>query len=55
MCGDKTDEKRAVVENLWMTGANPVDNLTTQLFLSAETTGTSRRTHVDAAFVISFA
>ena len=55
MTGVNADEKRTAVENLWMTGANPVDNLTTHFFLFVETAGTSLHTPVDVPFVISFA
>jgi hypothetical protein len=43
------------VENLWMTGAKPVDILTTRIFLSIEWARTPPRAHVDAPFVITFA
>jgi hypothetical protein len=43
------------VENLWMTGAKPVDNLTTPIFLFAESARTAARGAVDAPFVITFA
>jgi hypothetical protein len=43
------------VENLWMTGANPVENLTTQNFLSLEWARSLSGRHVDAPFVLPFA
>ena len=48
-------KKCATVENLWMTSAKPVDNLTTRIFLSAESARTGARGAVDAPFVITFA
>jgi hypothetical protein len=43
------------VEKLWMTRANPVDNLTAQIFLSRESARTAAPSRVDASFVITFA
>jgi hypothetical protein len=43
------------VDNLWMTGANPVENLTAPNFLSIESAGTLMPGPVEAPFVITFA
>ena len=48
-------EKPLAVEKLWMTGANPVDNLTVRIFLVVDSARTALRRHVDAPFVITFA
>jgi hypothetical protein len=43
------------VENLWTFGANPVENLTTQIFLCADRARYGRIADVDAIFVRAFA
>jgi hypothetical protein len=43
------------VEKLWMTSANPVENLTAEIFLRPKSCQTRGAAGVDAAFAIRFA
>jgi hypothetical protein len=48
-------ERRRAVEKLWMTSANPVENLTAKIFLRPKSCQTRGAAGVDAAFAIRFA
>jgi hypothetical protein len=46
---------RPDVENLWTIRANPVENLTAEIFLCADRACCTRIVDVDGAFVTAFA